>query len=623
VSIGSENDRKDGTERDASSPAPRPRDASAPAPRAEDVSSRATRLAGYLGFYLFLLNLFVCLYRGEWADLRALGVFAVSLALVALGILTHRREASAVFVGRRLRLGANVTVAISLFAVGVVLANWFAARHPLAWDATRSGSFTLQERTVRILAGLPQRLPEGCVAVEVVVILGVPAEGDYWRSRLVRTLELYAAAAPAFRLIPPINPDPEPDRARVEIERLERLGVAEGSSEGVHLFLGDGHRRISWADVTQRLPRPPYLRFAAEEAITSALESLLSERPTVVGLLRGHGEKPVRARTVHGRIGVFIDRLGQQENCRLMNVDLDRGGAAALRECDVLVVAGPRHARSKREAAEILAWLDAPGAEEPGRAGHGLLLFLNPLAEPPSGFEDLLARFRVELAAERIVLSSEQTRVGVRVTTDRFLGRAAAPGTHPILRRIRRPNFRFAGACMLSISGAAGGAAGGAWVRELVAAPEKSFSLPLAELRRNRRGEILNRPGPSRAGPRGAGRSPGAERLALVLAAERELPTPGSLTRVAETARLVVVADAEFPTDLFLGIAPGNLDLAVSAVHWLAHEEVLPTFLSRVEREPVVSFRRGEARRVFWGVIVTPALIALVAAVMAAFLRRR
>jgi len=587
---------------------------------AQDLLPRAARAAGYTGFYLLILNLFLCLYRGKWADLQALGVFGPALALLAFGFATRRRAVAAAITGRRLRIGANVTVAASLFAVAIVLANYFAARHRLSLDLTRSGEFTLQERTRRLLAELPERLPEGEPAVKAVAILGRPAgKLLYWRNRLVRTLELYRDSSSAFRL-EVIDRDQNADRARAV---AEQLGLAEENEEGVHLVLGEDRRSISWPnDLLRPTGQPGRFLFAAEEALTVNIEALLAEGRITIGLLTGHGERSARppgaASSRRGtRLLALAGRLSLEENRRLIPVGLAGGARPVPSECDILVVAGPRTTVPKEEVAAIRAWLEeapaGPGGER-RRTGRGLLLFLDPSAEGRSGFEELLGSCGMELRADRIVLSSELAAVGGSVTRESLAGAAAPPGTHPILASVRPPDFRFFGACVLGLAAGEGAERKGTRVKGLVAAPPGSWSIPVADLRRSEGGEILNRP---------KERSAGQGDLWLAVAAELDLPAPGSSARVPDTARIVVVADADFPTDHFEHIAPGNIAFALSAIMWLGREEPHPVFRARVERAPVVVFRPGEARQVLWATTIGPALIALVMAAVAAFLRRR
>jgi ABC-type uncharacterized transport system involved in gliding motility auxiliary subunit len=74
-------------------------------------------------------------------------------------------------------------------------------------------------------------------------------------------------------------------------------------------------------------------------------------------------------------------------------------------------------------------------------------------------------------------------------------------------------------------------------------------------------------------------------------------------------SRFVVIGDSDFVTNGYLGI-PGNRDLFLNAVNWLAQQENLISIRPRDPEDRRVSLTADQAKLIFWlSILVIPGLI--------------
>jgi hypothetical protein len=91
----------------------------------------------------------------------------------------------------------------------------------------------------------------------------------------------------------------------------------------------------------------------------------------------------------------------------------------------------------------------------------------------------------------------------------------------------------------------------------------------------------------------------------------------------ASGGRMVVVGDANFLEDQFVGATPTNLVFAANAIDWLAQDEALIGIRSKTRTPPAMSFRSDFQRRLLkWGNLAGVPLLFVLAGV-ARVTRRR
>ena len=90
--------------------------------------------------------------------------------------------------------------------------------------------------------------------------------------------------------------------------------------------------------------------------------------------------------------------------------------------------------------------------------------------------------------------------------------------------------------------------------------------------------------------------------------ASRQLPASPPMLPKPET-RLVVFGDSDFVTNGYLGI-PGNRDLFLNSVNWLAQQENLISIRPKDPEDRRVTLTADQAKLIFWlSILIIPGLI--------------
>ena len=313
----------------------------------------------------------------------------------------------------------------------------------------------------------------------------------------------------------------------------------------------------------------------SEEAVTAALLAVAGTPPVATYFVVGHGEHDPRDTD---------ERRGASEAARALAAEGFRtgvleGAAAVPAEAGLVVVAGPTRDLRPAEVEALAAYV----------AGGGDALFLCDPGTPPS-VAALVRRFGVELAGDLVV--DERARL---FGTDGLSARVAylnqglvpdAPEVQALLpeaqslRLVDAPGVRTD---YLATT------AEGAW----------------ADVDRRVGDGAAFRPGRDRRGP-------------LPIATFTRVRAAGG-----REGRLVVIGDADFATNLHLGVL-GNRDLLLTAAELVARADALAA--ARPAAPPGGTFSpltltAREARLVFWGAVVAPS--ALMGAAALAMARRR
>ncbi|MDW8282787.1 MAG: Gldg family protein [Myxococcales bacterium] len=348
----------------------------------------------------------VLLYVNLFYHMEELGRGIVDSRRVVL----HLSLAAAVLLAAaralRVRPGDRIGSARALAEGTLVLAllvgvNVLSARHSLRSDWTRTRQFTLSDRLLALLAELGERQ----VAAYVFMYDDGADRNDLYDD--VHELLLRAQRAARGRLqVEFIDVDRDRERARLLAERYRisrddlREGVIVVESGGRQKFI----RRAELAEYETRPtevgPAQQLVAFRGEEALASALLSVLEERAVRVCFSRGHGEPEHDSLTGSG-LSDLSEAL-RRDNFEVRGLDQmdvlatpDRGG------CDVLAVVGPERPFLPREVQILAGFLDGGGS---------LLLLSGPVLDRGLG------RF-VELGIEPL-LAARGIRLGQAVVLD-------------------------------------------------------------------------------------------------------------------------------------------------------------------------------------------------------------
>ncbi len=263
---------------------------------------------------------------------------------------------------RRLGIGVNVLVQITLLVFIVILVNYYGFKHYKRFDYSRDHQFTLSERTRSFLKSL-----EKPVKLIVYMTPQDPLQGD------VSTLaEEYRSTNPKFISIENIDPFRAAGRAS-EVQAKYKLAQQENvvivDSEGRNKIITDD----KMADVDNSgamMGQPPQITaFTGEQAVTAAMLEVTEGKKSSVYYVQGHGEPAMGKDKPLETVGGLLDgeHLASAE-LNLLNVDVIPADAS------VVMLMGARYDLTEREVKLLSDYWDKGGR---------ILLLLNPDVATP------------------------------------------------------------------------------------------------------------------------------------------------------------------------------------------------------------------------------------------------
>jgi ABC-type uncharacterized transport system involved in gliding motility auxiliary subunit len=290
--------------------------------------------------------------------------------------------------GRRVAIGVNVLV-VSLLAPcvgGLLLYLLFRPELRRRVDLTARATFTLSERTQKVLEGLVQRaepvdvytcfrptnfndagnLVPGLERVEEAI-------GTHCND-VLREFEVHARGKLRLHVY-----DPNASGHMARVEELSRR-IGEPADNVVVVDSGERMRRLKLKDLaefdqgaatTQSYTRPTLSGFRDEEALAQSILSVTTAQAPRVGILRGHGERAVDNANTGTPLNRFMLGLLAQ-NYEFATVGLAEGESIAhdgAKRIDVLVVAEPTKQLVDHEVATLVRF---------AKEGGALLVMLDP-----------------------------------------------------------------------------------------------------------------------------------------------------------------------------------------------------------------------------------------------------
>lgn len=290
--------------------------------------------------------------------------------------------------------GAAVKISASLGIVAAmvlaVLVNILVARHYRRWDWTQGGLFTLSDATLQTLHGLEE-------PIHVYVLLSA---NDPLTISVEQLLTSYRGETSRL-----VVESTDPDRRPADFLAVQqRFGIVAGRTEdgkivtdaAIVVARGDVPHFITLRDLVatdeeDELRRRPRL----EQALTSALRSVLSKERPRICFSTGHGEGAIEpgAGQGGGGLGPFRESL-VKNNFEVQNV----GPASAedpklLDTCQVLIIAGPTERVPAEDVTRFKAYAEKGGS---------VLVALGPVFDNARsrmvrrGLDDLLALFGLQ-----------------------------------------------------------------------------------------------------------------------------------------------------------------------------------------------------------------------------------
>lgn len=489
--------------------------------------------------------------------------------------------------------GVGEGLAMSVVVALAVAAVVYAASRPTLrqrWDLTRGATYSLSGQTQVILDHLehPVEITTLFRPEPQVVFNGLAQVQHEAGEYVVNLLEEYVVAAGGQLSLNVLRPDID----RAEVEELVRahhlsrynvvLVVCEGRARQVYLEdLVTIDRGYASADTIQ----PAELRqYHGEAPLTSALLGVSDEDPPVVAFLQGHGEGNIDDYEVFG-LGVLADAMRGQ-GMLVRRVDMS-GRNDLPADVDMAVVISPEPEKFGRRATDVLRTFHEDGG--------ALFLSLDPWASDAD-----LDAFVGDLGVHResaLVARDDPLVTGPRRAA--IVARRFDPD-HPISAPIAKQGI-FA-----SMTGVGG----------LYRSPQVAARTGTPALLRTDEDVYGDQVGSST--------EPGN----FVFDEGEEVRGARTVAMAIEggPGRVVIVGGSQFLTNGALAgreAGPGNMDLALNAMNWLAEREQVVDVPPREVYESRVDLFEGEQRDVFLYVVVYMPLGGALLGLLMWFIRRR
>ncbi len=493
------------------------------------------------------------------------------------GAATGLLAANAALTGRRYgggRAAARWTPALLMLGLTAVLAG-IAARAPLAWDLTPDRRNSLAPQTRQILDALDRD----------VTVTAFYQRQDPRRRVAARLLAALSDASPRVH-VEMLDPDLAPAAVQALDVTVARTVVVQC-----------GERRRDLLDPD-------------EAALASALFRVTAGEMPVIYWLQGHGERSLHdekrpgfsaCRAALERQGYMVRPLSLAER------------PAVPGDAAVLVVASPTAELLPVETEALTRYLED---------GGGVLVLADP--GTPASLEQWLRRYNIAPGGDFLVAADGLPR---RFGVDPQVPVVLDYGAHPITHGLDGlPTFFPYAQDLRPVSGRVAGIT----ARTLARLGERSWAesdLASVSRRRPRYDEGEDRPGPFSLAvaeeidlPVFLRRRPGSADSSLARTSAAGLAP--SVLRREETARLVVVGDADFASNAYLNLY-GDRDLMLNMIAWLAREQPLVSRRAPAGRGRPLLLTAPVRRWLAWGDLAVWPLLVTGLAVTAVVRRRR
>ena len=485
------------------------------------------------------------------------------LACTLLYILSQWREVARSFSGRQARLGSLAVASVAVVLAILVAINYLASRHNKRWDLTAAKQFSLSDQTKKVLQGLDK---------PVRVLVFDRTDGF---PRFRERLEEYEYISKQLKV------------EYVDLEKSPgRANEYKITTAGTVVFEYDGRTERVTSD--------------GEQELTNGLIKVLQGKQHKVYFVQGHGE--------HSNDS--SDRNGYSTIAAALGSDNFQTGSIVLAQekqvpadASVLVAAGPKTDFFPAEVDMLKAYL---------AKGGKIFFMLDPpdRADSPAltNLAALLKDWAIEIGNNVVV---DVSGMGQLLGTDVSVPVAAKYESHPITDRF---NLLTAYPLARSVVGSSGGA-NGRTAQNLVMTSAKSWAE--TDIKRlTTSGEV--------ARDLDKGDLAGPVSLAAAVSAPATdvppapAPPPADASKVPVAkpdeppkpeTRIVVFGDSDFVANRYLGI-PGNKDLFLNAVNWLAQQENLISIRPRDPESRGITLTSERAQIIFWlSILIIPGLI--------------
>ncbi len=538
---------------------------------------------------LGLLTHFSAITRGV-LDLRDI-VYFVSITVAFLGLAYLMIERG------RLNLKGSTWRSLRLGILGILLicvvVNLLGRHIRGRLDLTPGKTYTLSSTTRSVLGDL-----DDVVTIKFFASRELPPQVDLVKRDVEDLLADYESAAGDNLQLLRFSPSATDPEAQAEAEQMEIPAIQFNVLGQDEFQVRQGYLGVAvqYADQTANVP---FVRQTAdlEYRLTSAILALTSTSRTTVGFLTGHGEADIS-----GEASGFAETLGQ--NYQVAPVDITAGDTGIPDSVRVLIIQGPKTPMSDAEGDALRSFL--------ARGGNMFLMaqpltidetqaFPNP--QPHPVLDALLADYGVAIPEGMVIDHRSSGRV--TLSSSSGVGYVVPYPLWPIVVPASAHSM---------VEGLSGVLL--PWSSPLdLSAADTSTVTPL--LATTEFGQHLT--GPHPLNPQFDWNSVMADLRPQPMAAAI-LPRPdvavGGEPGEPVGGRLVLVGDADFASNRFVGGEGGNIVFLTNAVDWLAQDESLIQIRAKLRSAPPLLYSSELMRDVakYGNLIGVPLLFVLIGA---------
>jgi ABC-type uncharacterized transport system involved in gliding motility auxiliary subunit len=512
---------------------------------------RLLGLLGWLGVALVFASVAIRNLRPEWGWWYSLAI--AGLVCVLLYVLSQWREIARDFSGRQARYGtlAGASVLVVLAILGAI--NYLAERHNKRWDLTAASQYSLSDQTKKVLQGLTKPVR--------ATVFARTEDFDRFRSRL----DEYQYVTKQLQ-VEYVDPEKRPSLA----ERLKENAL------GTVVLEYDGRVQRVTSD--------------AEQDLTNGLIKVVQGKQPKVYFVTGHGERDLNGSDGAGYGGIAEQLKSDNfltEPLVLLQQDIPADAA-------VVVVAGPKSDFLEPEVGKLKAYL--------AKGGKVMVLIdppANAAAPPLANLIALLKDWSVEVGNNAVLDPMSQLR-----GTQADVPVAAQYPYHQITNTFRLLTAYPYARSVKPIEGAPGGRTATSFVMSGRNSWAESDLKTLTT-----KGEA------SPEFDKGDVQGPISLAVAVSAPVEGATPPPPAEGQDANPnkpeTRLVVVGDSDFAANSVAGI-PGNQDMFLNMVNWLAQQENLISVRPRSPEDRRITLTAGQDRVIAWFTMaILPGLVFL------------
>lgn len=580
-------------------------------------SSRWVGVGGGIALVLGVVLLGNCLALSWLGASRApVAGIVLGLVLIAAAAVSGHRAIARVCASPSFTLVLIVAGAAVLGILGLALISYINVRHYRRADLTRTGFYSLNDQTVKILQSLKKPLRIVGTMVQHPNPQGPEEFKNFVRMRVGELLEEYKSQSRLVEYVP-LNIYADPEAAAKMGAELKTELLAD-----CVVFAYEGKTKVvEFSDIlTQSMfGEPP--QFRGEEAFTGALQTLVEEKTTKVYFVIGHGEKGIDDYERDG-ISAIVERV-RGDNCEVKTCELPE----IPDDCGVLVIAGPKTPFKPEE-------LDAVKNYLTGREGAGLIVMLDPVAggAQPSGLEAFLRDQGIEVRSQETIVDIGRQEIlpgivstGATVaveTTEYGGGPAMMMGPpHPIIRDMKTTRTTFYVACPLASmapprpSPYGGPPQGDPYTAELVKTSSRAYAkedFDPTNLGRLRIDRDRDKPGP----------------FTIAIArgeTKGQQPPMRQPMGPPPQGKLIVFGDSDFISNMYVerGVS-GNATLFRNAVAWAGGKEYKIGIPPKpLQQEEILDLPSQDRALAWWATVFVPPFHTLVIGLVVWWIRRR